>query len=193
LNRFESLEKNAMKFNWGMVALLAVVCVAGAQIRASDEATASTAVLRRIHSFGHRNWIVIADSAYPAQTSSGIETVTLDIDQLSAVKGALAEIEDQIHVKPNIYLDAELKHVPEADAPGVTKYREDLAKLLGAQKTNVLPHDEIIAKLDEAGKTFKVLILKTKLAIPYTSVFIQLDCKYWNADAEKRLREAMGK
>jgi hypothetical protein len=31
----------------------------------------------------------------------------------------------------------------------------------------------------------------TSLTIPYTSVFIRLECAYWKPDAEKRLREAM--
>jgi len=52
-------------------------------------------------------------------------------------------------------------------------------------------NEEIISKLDEAGKTFHILVLKTTLTIPYTSVFIRLECGYWGADAEKRLREAM--
>ena len=56
-----------------------------------------------------------------------------------------------------------------------------------------LPHEEIISKLDEAGKTFHILVLKSRLTIPYTSVFIRLECGYWSADAEKRLREAMAK
>jgi hypothetical protein len=30
---------------------------------------------------GHRNWIVVADSAYPLQTSPGIETITANEDQ----------------------------------------------------------------------------------------------------------------
>ena len=50
---------------------------------------------------------------------------------------------------------------------------------------------EIISKLDEAGKTFHILVLKTSLTIPYTSVFVRLECGYWGADAEKRLRAAM--
>jgi hypothetical protein len=29
------------------------------------------------------------------------------------------------------------------------------------------------------------------MTIPYSSVFIRLDCKYWSADAEKRLRARM--
>jgi len=36
-----------------------------------------------------------------------------------------------------------------------------------------------------------VLIIKTELAIPYTSVFFELDCSYWAADAETKLRKAM--
>ncbi len=36
-----------------------------------------------------------------------------------------------------------------------------------------------------------VLILKTKSVIPYSSVFIRLNCKYWGDDAEERLRAKM--
>ena len=53
------------------------------------------------------------------------------------------------------------------------------------------PHEQIIGKLDEAGKTFKVLLIKTPLTKPYTSVFFQLECGYWNAESEKQLRNAM--
>jgi hypothetical protein len=52
----------------------------------------------------------------------------------------------------------------------------------------VLPHEQIIAKLDESGKLFRILVLKSTLAIPYTSVFFELDCGYWSREAEERLR-----
>ena len=55
-----------------------------------------------------------------------------------------------------------------------------------------LPHEQIISKLDEAGKTFHILVLKSTMTIPYTSVFIRLDCGYWTEEQEKRLRERMG-
>jgi hypothetical protein len=45
--------------------------------------------------------------------------------------------------------------------------------------------------LDRAAGLFRVLIVKTNMTIPYTSVFLELDCAYWNADAEKRLRSAI--
>lgn len=140
---------------------------------------------------GHRNWIVVADSAYPLQTSPGVETITADADQLTVVKEVLAELAKTRHVQPNIFTDAEMKYVPEKNAAGIGAYRDALAKILPKDNVQSLPHEDIIGKLDEAGKTFKVLIIKTPLTIPYTSVFFQLECGYWTADAEKQLRAAM--
>ena len=141
---------------------------------------------------GHRNWIAVVDSAYPLQTSSGIETVETDSDQLEVVKTVLEQVGRTKHVRPVVFTDAELKVVPETDAAGVTVYRQALGQLLGKTGTQSLRHEEIISRLDEAGKTFHILVLKTKMTIPYTSVFVRLDCGYWTDDAEKRLREAMG-
>lgn len=140
---------------------------------------------------GHRNWIVVADSAYPLQTSPGIETITANEDQIKVIQGVLSSLAKTEHVKPTIFTDAEMKFVPENAAPGVDAYRTQLKKLLAGQIQEVLPHEQIIAKLDEAGKTFKILIIKTPLTIPYTSVFFQLGCGYWNPIAEKALRDAM--
>jgi hypothetical protein len=146
---------------------------------------------RELPLLGHRNWIVVADSAYPLQTAPGIETVYADADQLEVLKAVLEEFERAKHVKPIIYTDAELKFLSETDAPGINMHRKGLARVFGERPIEVLPHEQIISKLDEAGKTFKVLLIKTPLALPYTSVFLQLDCGYWNAEAEKRLRTAM--
>jgi hypothetical protein len=140
---------------------------------------------------GHRNWIAVVDSAYPLQTSAGVETIETNASQLDVVRTVLDQLSKSKHVRPIIFTDAELKVVPEADAAGVTAYREALSSLLAKTEAQSLPHEEIISKLDEAGKTFHVLVLKTNMAIPYTSVFIRLECGYWSADAEKRLREKM--
>ncbi len=147
---------------------------------------------QQLQLMGHRNWIAVVDSAYPLQTSAGIETVVTKDDQLDVVKTVLAQIARSEHVRPVVLTDAELKVVPESDAKGVTAYREALATILSKTDAQSLPHEEIISKLDEAGKTFHILVLKTRMTIPYTSVFIRLECGYWSADAEKRLRAAMG-
>jgi hypothetical protein len=140
---------------------------------------------------GHRNWIAVVDSAYPLQTSVGVETIETNAAQLDVVRTVLDQLSKAKHVRPEIFTDAELKVVPETDAAGMTAYREALTSLLGKTKVQSLPHEEIISKLDEAGKTFHVLVLKTNMTIPYTSVFIRLECGYWSAGAEKRLREKM--
>jgi hypothetical protein len=140
---------------------------------------------------GHRNWILIVDSAYPLQVAPGIETVETNSSQLDVVRYVLGEIKGSIHVRPVIQMDAELPFVPEEDAPGANAFRDQIADLLHGFSVEKVPHDKIIANIDEAGKTFRVLVLKTTMAIPYTSVFIRLDCKYWSADQEDRMRAKM--
>lgn len=141
--------------------------------------------------YGHRNWIVIADSAYPKQSARGIETIATGKGQLEVLDTVLDAIADAHHVQAIVMLDAELDSVTEADAPGVTEYRSKLKASLKGKQVKVMPHEDIIRELDQASEMFNILLLKTNMTIPYTSVFLQLDCGYWNADKEKRLRDAM--
>ncbi|HUD12747.1 MAG TPA: RbsD/FucU domain-containing protein [Terracidiphilus sp.] len=150
---------------------------------------------RRLNSavplFGHRNWIVVADAAYPAQSSEGIETVCTGADQVHMLRRVIDAIADARHIRPNIYLDYELQFVSESDAPGVASYRREVELLMANSVVNRLPHEQIIARIDQSAQVFRILILKTELTIPYTSVFFELDCGYWGQEAEERLREAI--
>lgn len=140
--------------------------------------------------FGHRNWIVVADSAYPAQSNPGIETIATGEDHLRLLGRVLYSVAAQPHVRANVYIDAELAQVPEKDAPGVTEIRGEIESLVG-RNARVLEHEQIISKLDASARLFNIVIFKSTLAIPYTSVFLELDCGYWNPDAEKRLRNSI--
>jgi hypothetical protein len=140
---------------------------------------------------GHRNWILVVDSAYPLQTSPGIETIETNASQLEVVKAVLTEVEHSIQVRPVVYTDAELPLISEAEAPGVSAYRTQLSELLRGLPAESQLHEKIISNIDEAGKTFRVLVLKTNMTIPYTSVFLRLDCKYWSAEQERKLRSIM--
>jgi len=141
--------------------------------------------------FGHRNWIVIADAAYPAQSGAGIETIVAGGSPIQATRTVLDAIAAIKHVRANIYLDQELEFVADADAPGVSRYRAQLSELLNSAKPITLPHDQIIARLGDAALAFRVLVIKTELSIPYTTIFLELDCGYWSAEVEQRLRRAM--
>jgi len=152
-------------------------------------------VQQRLPYYGHRNWIVIADSAYPLQSGDGIETILSNESQIDTVRHVLQTLSRQTHVRPVVYTDKELAFVPEEDAVGISAYRQLLTgifeKLLPQQKIESVKHEDIIHKLDEAGKQFHVLIIKTNMTLPYTSVFLELRALYWGDEAEQKLRRAM--
>jgi hypothetical protein len=145
----------------------------------------------RLPLYGHRNWIVVADAAYPAQSSPGIETIVAESGQLEVLEEVLAAIARSPHVRPIVYTDRELQFVPEIDAPGVDLYRTRLAELTRTHDRRDLPHQEILSRLDRDGATFRILVVKTTLSIPYTYVFLNLDCSYWAPEAERRLRASI--
>lgn len=140
---------------------------------------------------GHRNWILIVDSAYPLQVAPGIETVDTDAPQTEVLHFVLNALSRAPHVRPDVFLDAELPYVPDQDAPGASAYRQDLSSILQGLPVESLPHDKLIANVNAAGQTFHVLVLKTNMTIPYSSVFLRLNCRYWSDDAETRLRKRM--
>ena len=145
----------------------------------------------RLELFGHRNWLVIADSAYPAQSRHGVETIVAEEEQSAALTKTFEILRECKHIKPIIYTDTESAFVLEEDARGITSYRKQLSDLLSGYEVRTLLHEEIISRLDLTAKVFRVFAIKTKMRIPYTSVFVELECGYWNAQAEDRLRAAM--
>jgi D-ribose pyranose/furanose isomerase RbsD len=142
---------------------------------------------------GHRNWILIVDKAFPEQNAPGMEYIYANEDLLPVLKLVLGQVNQSTHVKPIIYRDKELGFIKEEQARGVTRFIQDSKGLFGTQNVQTLLHDEVFKKLDTESKLFKVLVIKTNETIPYTSVFLQLDCGYWNAAKEAQLRTNMGK
>ncbi|MCX6573301.1 MAG: hypothetical protein NTX99_04850 [Candidatus Aminicenantes bacterium] len=138
---------------------------------------------------GHRNWIVVADSAFPLQISPGIETIVTGEDHFAVLEKVLKAVDGAKHVRPKIWLDKELAFVPESLAPGADEARRRLDELLKGRGAAPVLHADLIARLDEVGRTFKIVMVKTTLAVPYTSVFLELDCGYWGPDAEAKMRE----
>lgn len=142
--------------------------------------------------YGHRNWIIVADMAYPEQSKEGITTIYTGENQTEIVKKVFDKINLIPHVKANVYLDKELDFVNERYAKGIERYRNELKLLIGKEAQKI-KHEDLIAKLDNASKMFNVLILKTDMVLPYTSVFFELECGYWNSEAENDMRERMKK
>ncbi|MBS1799994.1 MAG: hypothetical protein JSS95_09240 [Acidobacteria bacterium] len=175
------------------VLMLAAV-LAGGEAKAqaaSSNAGWQAKVRQQLPLLGHRNWILIVDSAYPLQVSPGVEVVETGADELAVTRAVLGAVDRSIHVRPIVYTDAELPYLSVQDFAGIAGYRDELKKTLAGRVVKSLPHEEILGMIGEAGKSYKVLVLKTTMAMPYTSVFLQLDCKYLSAEQEQRLRKAM--
>lgn len=139
---------------------------------------------------GHRNWIIVADMAYPKQSKEGITTIYTGENQIETVKKVLGRINAAPHIQANVYLDKELDFVNEQYAKGISTYREELEPIIGKEVQKIL-HEELIGKLDKAAEMFNVLILKTEMVLPYASVFFELECGYWSSEAENDIREIM--
>ena len=140
---------------------------------------------------GHRNWIVIADSAFPLQISPGIETIVTGEDHFAVLDKVLKMVDGAKHIRPKVWLDKELAFVPDELALGADEARRRLDEALKGRGAMPVLHEDLIARLDQAGKTFKIVMVKTTLAVPYTTVFLELDCGYWGPEAEAKMREKM--
>jgi hypothetical protein len=160
---------------------------------APNPATADwqTTLRQRLPLYGHRNWIVVSDAAFPAYSGPGIETIVVNQDLASVLHDVAKAITSSTHVRAAAFVDRELQFVPEQSYPGVTQLRGQINREFSKNSLASVPHAEAISKIDEAGKTFRVLFIKTNTTIPYTSVFLRLDCGYITDEIDAQIQNAM--
>lgn len=155
----------------------------------SNSAQWKTLLAQRLTTYGHRNWIIVADSAFPAYSEAGIETIVVDQDLPSVLDYVVNAISSSKHVRATAFLDQELQFVREDDYPGVMQLRQRIKGALNKATVSTIPHSEVLSKIDAAGKTFRILFIKTNATVPYTSVYMRLDCGYMTDEVERRIRE----
>ncbi len=140
---------------------------------------------------GARNWIVIADPAYPILAGEGVDVVTVDADSIATLREVLTTLHADGSVTPRLWTCNELEAVPERRAPGVRRYRKELARLTRKYLHYEMTDHIISMQLTQAAQTYRILYIKTTTDLPYSSVAIELDSGYWNSDDEAELREQM--
>lgn len=159
---------------------------------ASNEKTWSDQFESMLPLLGHRNWIVVADMAYPLQSGDGITTIYADEDYLDVLAKVKSSIDAAPHVYPHIWRDRELGFIDESLMPGIDATKNGIKKILGSD-AQAVDHEDLIKRLDEAGRLYEVVIIKTPMTTPYTTVFFELDCDYWNAEKAAALNQKMGR
>ena len=140
---------------------------------------------------GHRNWILVVDKAFPDQSAAGMELINSSEEFHSVLKHILIKLAESTHIKPIYYQDLELDYITEALVPGIDKFNAETNEILQSVELNKILHEDIFSKMYEASSLFNILIIKTENTIPYSSIFIELDCKYWDNEKEIELRKLM--
>lgn len=165
-------------------ALLSLGCAGMA-----DDSTWEAAVERQAGQLGYRNWIVIAEASFPAHNRPGIRQVNAPVDVPDALDHVLKILEQTESVRPQIYVSRELRSVENDFAPGIDELRKKLQNSLHGHETTELDQQSLLTLLEDASGSFDVLVIRTPTALPYSSVFLELQPGYWDVDSENRLRE----
>ena len=140
---------------------------------------------------GYRNWIVIAEASFPAHSRPGVRQINATEEIPAVVDEVLRTLEQTEHVTPRIYVSREMRAVENDYAPGIEDFRSKLRGALHAHETTELEQQSLMTLMEDTTKSFEVLVIRTTTALPYTSVFMELQPGYWSADSESRLREQL--
>lgn len=147
------------------------------------------AVDRQAGQLGYRNWIVIAEASFPAHNRPGLRQVNADVGVPQALDYVLTTLEQTENVRPNVYVSRELRSVENDFAPGIDVLRKSIKESLHGHETTELDQQSLLTLMEDANRSFDVLVIRTSTALPYSSVFIELQPGYWDVDSETRLRD----
>jgi D-ribose pyranose/furanose isomerase RbsD len=147
-----------------------------------------SAVQSQTAQLGYRNWIVIAEASFPAHNRPGIRQVNAPVGIPEALDYVLRTLEQTETVRPQIYVTRELRAVENDFAPGIDELRKRLEASLHGHETTELDQQSLLTLLEDASTSFDVLVIRTPTALPYSSVFLELQPGYWDVASETRLR-----
>ncbi len=157
----------------------------------SDPTDWESSVATQVNQLGYRNWIVIAEASFPAHNRPGFRQVSSSAEIPEVVDYVLNSIEQHQHVRPRVYQTRELRAVENDFAPGIDEFREQVKASLHSHEPTELDQQSLITLLEAANQNFEVLVIRTPTALPYTSVFMELQPGYWDAESEERLRQKL--
>jgi len=150
-----------------------------------------TAVEVQTAQLGYRNWIVIAEASFPAHSRPGTRQINAYEPIPVVLDEVLTTLEKTEHVRPTIYSTRELRSVENDFAPGIDEYRKVLDAALHGHEVIEMEQDSLLTLVQDAQKSFDVLVIRTTTALPYSSVFLELQPGYWDGESEQRLRADM--
>lgn len=181
-----------------LISILIITCLTSCLKQSENRIALQKAIWKNqleenLPMLGHRNWILIVDQAFPEQSNPAMHYINTNEKLADVLKYTLTKLGTAKHVKPILYRDLELRFIDEKLATGVDGFKKQIDSLLKGRPVNEILHDSVFVKIDMVARLFSVLVLKTTETLPYTSVFIELDCAYWSPEKEDGLRSFMRK
>lgn len=183
--------KKHKKINWLFALLLLLPLCASCGHEAGVKEDWEEQLSEEMPLLGHRNWIVITDMAYPLQNKPGIEMIYTGESFENVIETVSKKLKKAPHVYAHYYQDEELKALTDDLCPGIQDYRSTVQKFVPENEVSYVRHDKLLSRINSVSNSYNVLVIKTKLVLPYTSLFIELDCKYWNKDSQEKLEKTL--
>jgi D-ribose pyranose/furanose isomerase RbsD len=140
---------------------------------------------------GYRNWIVIAEASFPAHSRPGVRQINANEEIPAVLDEVLRTLEQTEHVTPRVYVAREMRAVENDYAPGIDEFRKQLRTAMHAHEATELEQQSLVTLVEDATKSFEVLVIRTTTALPYTSVFLELQPGYWSSESESHLRDQL--
>lgn len=126
--------------------------------------------------FGHRNWIIVADGAFPMSSQPGIET----IHSFDTLPNTLSQVLEMIgkcpHLRPEAMLADELNGLP---ADIAEPLRTEVLGQVSDYRPYFESHVTILQEMYRHASNYRILMIKTHAYVPFTSAFLKLECGYW--------------
>lgn len=174
---------------WFCAAALAVATTGCGWVSNPPGGDWRSAVANQTSQLGYRNWIVVCEASFPAHSRPGIRQVSAPVEIPEAVDYVLQSLEMTEHVRPRIYLSREMRSVENEYAPGIDEFRKKITTSLHGHEWTELDQQALVTLMEDANRGFNVLVVRTTTALPYSSVFMELQPGYWDADSESHLRQ----
>jgi hypothetical protein len=123
-----------------------------------------------------------------------VQVIATGAAHLDVLAHVMAYLRASPAVRPLIALDEEFRFVPDDHAPGATRLYAEVLKLLDGQSHEPIRrelHATLLAEVNALARDYSVIVIKTNGTIPYSSIFLTLECGYWTAEDEAVLRQTM--
>lgn len=135
-------------------------------------------VEREVDALGIQNWIIVAESSFPVVSGLGVRTLVLDSEIPQIVDCIVNHLEKSESVAPSFNTALELSFVSNDRGPGIDYLREQHNEALHGHQVRQMDNRSLTLLAHSDASKYAILVLKSKTALPYSSVFIELDSGY---------------